>query len=199
MVENQSSDIKPITLRISYSAADLVDAARIYQRTTPLHVVIRLTSICGLLIVACWLAFLALDFFVLTNLFGEEFRLNLFASDLHFLVWILPALALLSVLSWFRPLRPLAVWLNFQRNKAHYQGSYQVTLDGQGVLVSTSNAESRQYWSAFTTVLESEMSFLLVYGPWEYAVLPKREFTSTEFIEQTRNLIREKIGKHEMV
>jgi hypothetical protein len=199
MVDNPSSEIKPITLLISYTVADLTEAVRIYQRTTSMHSINRVVSITGLLVVGWGLILMALDFFFLSNLFGGEFRLGLFDTDYRYIRWILVALVPLSVLSWIRPFRPLAVWLDFQLNKANYQSPYHVIIDPQGVIVKTSNTESRQYWPAFTRVLESERLFILVYGSWQYAVLPKREFSSTESIEESRDLFREQIGTYQKV
>ena len=166
MADNPSSEEKIIILLISYTAADLTEAVRIYQRTTSMHLINRVVSIVGLLVIGWGLALMALDFFLLPNLFGGEFRLGLFfKTNNRYLRWIILALIPLTVFSWSRPYRPLAVWLDFQLNKAKYQGPYQVTIDPQGVNVKTSTAESRQYWSAFSKVLENKRLFILVYGP----------------------------------
>jgi hypothetical protein len=199
MSENPSSEAKRITLPISYTAADFTEAVRIYKRTTSMHSINRVVSIVGLLVVGWGLVLMALDFFLLPNLFGEEFRLGLFETHNRYLRWIILALIPLSALSWRRSYRPLAVWSDFQLNKTKYQGSYQVTIDPQGVLVKTSTAESRQYWSAFSKVLGNERLFILVYGPWQYAVLPKREFVNPESIEEFKGYLQEQIGTYSTV
>ncbi|NIS80221.1 MAG: hypothetical protein GTO14_08435 [Anaerolineales bacterium] len=156
MVDHRSSGENPITLRISYTAADFAEAARIYQRTTSMHFLSRLASIGGLLVAAWGLFLMGLDYYVFPNIFEGEFRLNLFESNTQYLIWVIIALILISVLSWIRPFRTLAIRFDFQQNKAVYQGPYHVTIDSQGIILKTSTTEGRQYWPAFTKVLENE-------------------------------------------
>lgn len=193
MVDNRSLDIQPVTLLISYKAADLTEGVCSYQRTTSMHTINRLVSIVGLLVAVWGIALLALDAFVLPDLFGGEFRLGLLDVDRRFLRYILLALIPLSALLWMRPFRPLAVWLDFHRNRAEYQKPREVRIDSRGILVKTSTSEGHYKWSAFSKVIESPTSFVLVYGPWQYAVLPKREFTIPGDIERAREYFQRQI------
>jgi hypothetical protein len=199
MGENPSSEIKPISLQISHTVADFTEAVRIYQRTTSMHFINRFVSIAGLLVVGWGLFLMALDVAVLSNIFGGKYRLALFDTDYRYIRWIMVALVPLSLLSWFRPFRPFAVWLDFQRNKENYQKPYAVIIDHAAIAVKTTDTEARQLWTAFEKALESERLFVLVYGPWQYAVLPKREFASQETIEEFKGYLREHIATYKMV
>jgi hypothetical protein len=199
MAENTSTDLAPITLRITYTAADLMEGVRMYQRSTRLDLANRIISIAGLLVVGWGLFLLAIDYFLLPNIFEGEYRLGLLEPTSRYLIWIIVVLGPLSVVSWFRPFRLFGVWLDFQRNKANYQKPYEVNIGPEAISVKTLDAEGRQLWSAFEKVLESERLFVLVYGSWLYAMLPKRDFPDPESIEEYRNFLQSRIDKYRSV
>jgi hypothetical protein len=72
-------------------------------------------------------------------------------------------------------------------------------VDQSAALWPQSKEVMQRYWPAFTKVLENERLFILVYGPWQYAVLPKREFASPESIEELRGYLGEQISTYKMV
>jgi hypothetical protein len=176
-----------------------MEAIRMYQRSTRLHLANRITSIAGLLVVAWGLFLLAIDYFLLPNIFEGEYRLGLLEPTSRYLIWINVALVPLSLAYWFRPFRPLAVWLDFQRNKANYQKLYEVNIDQEAISVKTTDTEGRHLWSAFEKALESEGLFVLVYGSWLYATLPKREFPDPESVEEFRNFLQQQFATYKTI
>jgi hypothetical protein len=63
------------------------------------------------------------------------------------------------------------------------------------VHAKTSTIDARRLWTGYSTVLEGETLFLLVYGKWLYVAIPKRVFASDEEIEGFRQMLERKIGR----
>jgi hypothetical protein len=159
-----------IIVHIEYTSSDIVRACRVYQVTT---VGYKFSKVVAIMCFAagCWLAY---------------------ARGLH---WLTVVLFVSAVLSWFDPVRPLQAWLAFKRNPGIYLEPYQVTFDDTGVHAKTSTIDARRLWTGYSTVLEGETLFLLVYGKWLYVAIPKRVFASDEEIEGFRQMLERKIGR----
>ena len=194
---NSSEAFDPITFQITYQAKDLTEASRLYQRTTHLHLVLRLIAMIGFITGSCGIALFTLDLLRLPELFSLGFPLGLFDTLPLYLPWIAFALVPTSLLLWWRPFRPFAVWLDFQLNNARYQQPIQVTIDHTGIAGKTLTAEWRHYWSAFSKIIESDKLFLLVLDRWQYAVLPKRAFDHPGTIERFGEVVQMHMGPNQ--
>ena len=102
---------------------------------------------------------------------------------------------LLAPSAWFDLLYPLRLWITVRQNPMLLTGEYELTFDDQGCYAKTNEYEARRSWSAYTTALESDKMFVLVYGKNRFATVPKRAFSNTEEISQVRELLKSKIGQ----
>jgi hypothetical protein len=153
----------------------------------------RVTALLGILIGAWGIALMALDAFILGEPSEGFLYLGLMdGTPLAFKIFLI-ALIPLSILLWMRPFRPVATWLDFQFNRDRYRGAYSATADGRhSVVIKTSRGV--HFWGAYSNFLETDDLFILIYGPWAYAVIPKRGFHGTEDINRFRGILRGKIG-----
>jgi hypothetical protein len=170
-----------ITIRFEYTAADAVDAFRLYEATTPSRAIGKTIAI--LLLVFAALAVYAYVQFVHT--YGATYGLE----------WVAIGCVALALILWFDPIRPLRARLAFRMNSRVYTDPSEVTFDEAGVHARTRTYDVKRSWAAYSTVLESDRLFLLVYGKGVYATIPKRAFSSEPQIQAFREMLQRRIGK----
>jgi hypothetical protein len=171
---------EPITLRFTYTPADMVDAIRLYESSTPMRSIGKIAAVLALFAAGmCAYGYLELG--------GGD------RSSYGF-EWYGLAFFLLAVVFWFDLLRPLMARLVFRMNAKIYSDPSEVTFDKDGVHAKTSTYDLTRKWEAYTRLLESKQSFLLVYGKRLYATIPKRAFTDEKQIEWFREMVKSKIG-----
>ena len=171
---------KPITLHFNYTQADVAEAFRLYQSTTPIQKVVKIAAILALLNAGlCVYAY-----FQLTRLYGSSNGTE----------WYALASFLLALVFWFDPIRPLMARIMFRMNSKIYSDQSEVTFDEEGVHARTSTYDLKRQWSAYSKMLESKRLFLLVYGKNLFATIPRRAFEDERQIEAFREMMKNKIG-----
>jgi hypothetical protein len=116
-------------------------------------------------------------------------RLNAIVTYHDKLNWLLAPLLLESVVLWFNPFQPLATWVSMTLHPEEYAGIFIITIDRGGVFVKTDKAEARQFWRAYSQAVETNSFFILVYGNWLYAIIPKRAFPDAKSISCFHRLL----------
>jgi hypothetical protein len=96
---------------------------------------------------------------------------------------------LLAILEWFNLLspRPLVIRYWFKRNSKLY-GTYHLTFTPAGIHWQTKSIDSRIAWDQYTSTLEDNRMWLLMYGKRLYTVVPKRAFTDDNEAARFRSL-----------
>lgn len=156
-----------ITIRYQYTLSDGVHASRLYQATTATRTIGR----------AMGVLFLALG-----------------CASLYFwgLAWYTVACFLIAVIAGFDLLTPLQGWRAFRANAELNAQPWEVTFHAEGVQARTSTLDVQRSWTAYSGAVESERLFLLIYGKWLFATIPKRAFSSEEEIRALRELLERK-------
>jgi hypothetical protein len=156
-----------ITIQYQYTLSDAVHASRLYQATTATRTIGRAVGVL-LLALGC----------VSLYLWG--------------LAWFTVACFLLAVIAGFDLITPLQAWWAFRANAELNAQRWEVTLHSEGIHARTSTLDVQRTWSAYSGAVESERLFLLVYGKWLFAALPKRAFSSEEEIQALRQILESK-------
>jgi hypothetical protein len=170
-----------MTIRFTYTPSDAVDAFRLYEATTPMRKMVRAVAVLSF-------AFAGLDFYAYVQLartYGGTYGMQ----------WFGMGLLVAALIGWFDPIRPLQAWLTFRMNSKIYTDQSEVTFDEAGVHARTSTYDAKRPWAAYSSVLESNRLFLLVYGKGLYATIPKRAFSDDKQIQVFRDMLQRKIGK----
>ena len=153
-----------ISIRTQYTLSDAVHASRLYQATTATRTISR----------AMGVLFLALGC-VSLYLWG--------------LAWFTVACFLIAIVAGFDLITPLQAWRAFRANAEHHAQPWEVTFGEEGVHARSRTLDIQRTWSAYSGAVESERMFLLVYGTWLFATLPKRAFANEVEIQAFRQIL----------
>lgn len=156
-----------ITIHYQYTLSDAMHASRLYRATTGTRTFGR----------AMGVLFLALG------------CVSLFAWGL---AWYTVACFLIAAIAGLDLITPIQAWRAFRANAKHHAQSWEVTFHEEGVHARTGTMDLQRSWAAYSTAIESERLFLLVYGQWLFATLPKRAFSTEEEIQAFRQLLERK-------
>jgi hypothetical protein len=93
----------------------------------------------------------------------------------------------------FYLLRP---WLSYRSwmKEPGMASEWVITLDDEGLRGSTSIAESRRDWSAFSKLIERRDLFILPVGKMQLLVIPKSAFASQDDLARFREIVTSKIA-----
>jgi len=164
-----STNFQPITIHFTYTASDSIQACRAYRVTTTRYKISIVITVAAF-IIGC----------VTTFTLGFHW---------YTVVWFA-----IAVEEWFDLIRLLRAWLLFRSNRKVYSEPYEVTIDDSGIRAKTGAMDARRLWSGYTSAIEGKQLFLLVYGKWLYATLPKRAMSNEAEISRVREIIQHKIG-----
>jgi hypothetical protein len=156
-----------ITIGFQYTARDAVEAYRLYATTTPIRSIGRAVALMCLVFGGLLLFFWGIQ-------------------------WYTALLFAVAVIEWFDLIPVLQGWFAFRTNAKLYARMWETTFDDEGVRARTSTDELHRSWAAYTTLLESERLFLLVYGKGLYGTIPKRAFANDEEIRTFRGMVESK-------
>lgn len=153
-----------ITLHYQYTVADAVHASRLYRATTAMRAIGK----------ALGVLFLALG-----------------CVSFYFwgLAWYTVACFVLAIVMGLDVLTPLRGWLSFRANTELNAQPWEVTFHSEVVHARTSTLDVQRAWTAYSVAVENERLFLLVFGTWLFATLPKRAFSNEEEIQAFRRLL----------
>jgi len=155
------------TIHYQYTLSDAVYASRLYQATTATRTIGRAMGLLFLGLGCVWLYFWGL-------------------------AWYTVACFLIAVIAGFDLLTVLQSWRAFRANAEFNAQPWEVTFGPEDVHARTRTFETRRAWTAYSGAVESEYLFLLVYGKWLFATIPKRAFSNEEEIEALRQLVQSK-------
>ena len=100
-------------------------------------------------------------------------------------------------LLWF--ILMLAIWTLLPRNiykKARtFQDKFSLTFGPDDVMLFTERGSQSWPWDGFSTYLESPFFFHLYFNPRSFFLVPKDAFEDLTDLQQTRDLIKEKIPR----
>jgi YcxB-like protein len=84
------------------------------------------------------------------------------------------------------------------RGDGKFRDKYEVTFSDEGIMVKTSQIDSKLAWSLYTRVLEGRDMYLLVYGKDTrmMTVVPRRAFKNRDQENQFRELVARHIIDH---
>jgi hypothetical protein len=156
-----------ITIHYHYTLSDAVHASRLYQATKARRTIGR----------ALGVLFLALGC-VSLYLWG--------------LAWFTVACFLLAIVAGFDLITPFEAWRAFRANAELSTQRWEVRFQEEGVRARTGTMDLQRSWTAYSRALESERLFLLVYGQWLFATLPKRAVSTKEEMQAFRLLLERK-------
>ena len=80
------------------------------------------------------------------------------------------------------------------RGDPKYRDEYFLEFTDEGIHLTTEHVDSRLSWSLYSSVLENERFYVLVYGKGMISAIPKRAFTAAHQEEAFRQLLRRKLG-----
>jgi len=74
-----------------------------------------------------------------------------------------------------------------------FQDPFELTFTQEGIHFSTPTIDSQIDWTFYHYLLEDKEVFLLVYGKWQYSIIPKCAFADASEQDAFRDLARQKI------
>ncbi len=89
-------------------------------------------------------------------------------------------------------IRPLLIRYRFKQSP-EAQGIYYLSFTEDGIAFKTNDIDSKLQWSIYGDVIEDEALILLIYGAWQYSVIPKRCFKDEQELAALSNLLQSKI------
>jgi hypothetical protein len=78
------------------------------------------------------------------------------------------------------------------KKTAKFHSTQKIIFSDNGLDYTVQDAHSNIYWSYYQSFMESDTSFLLIYGKNEFSVIPKSSIKSTE-VESLRKLMQAKL------
>ena len=159
----------PIAIKYENRVADHLRAAQRYYQTTFFYIADKVVGI-------------------LLLLFGVYSMVSL---GVHW--WTILIIAL-APCEWFNLLSSykLKAYLGYKLNPK-FRDRFEVIFTQEGIHFSTPAIDSQIMWTYYHNILEDEQIFLLVYGKWQYSVIPKRAFADASEQDAFRNLVSQMI------
>lgn len=156
----------PITVRFENSVEEHARAAQLYYRTTFWH---RGDKVVAILLL----------------LFG------IYVTATIGVYWWTVVFIALAPVEWFNLLSAhrLRAKLWFKWNPK-YREPYEITFSDDGIHFRTPTIDSNIDWKLYNSMLEDGQIFVLIYGKWMYAVIPKRAFADVAEENAFRELVR---------
>lgn len=158
-----------IALRFAYAEQDFVDAAEEYRSPKRLPYVIAWFVVSLLSLLAWRFSVVPLDLFVAVSV-GLAFCLFVF----------LPLVANFMTRKEFRADHDV-------------KDEVQLTFSEAGVMASSTSIAGKNYWSVFSSAIETDEAILLFYGENSYLIVPRRSFADPADEEALKRLILSKV------
>lgn len=159
-----------VRLRFKYTEQEYVSAVRAYMRRSP-EIIVRL------------------GVFLTLMTFGT-FMLSMYSDrgTLLSLIWAGVVLAsVVCALFYGVPKRQF-------RGEPKFRDEYLLEFSDEGIHLTTANIDSKVSWNLYTSVLEQERFYLLIYGKYMMTVVPKRAFNSAKEEGDFRELLKRNLA-----
>jgi YcxB-like protein len=164
--------MKPIQIQFTPLRSNYVEAYVAYDEMSRLR---KLDKIVSILLIAAGITL---------GVLSIRFR-----SDFEYLLAAIGFL-LLGVVEWFHLVDP-GKWLMMLRFNwsPKFKELQTLTCRSDGIDYAMSNIQSTIQWSFYTGFLESQNTFLLIYGKRQYSVIPKDALTGEQLADFKKLLL----------